>query len=279
MGILSNPKSRQLIVEKVSRYNNILSGACYVVGVIWFMALAYKPFNAKTYFSENALLPGVVESGFFFDFDVSSYITEVKDELKRDKRNVPRDWLYQKMREAGLETYKQNYTIHYPLHILQGQVQTKLYYPLPLTHSPRTGTNRTILSITPYTFSKNRYKQNYTIHYPLHILQGQVQTELYYPLPLAHSPRTGTIRTILSITPCTFSKDSSSQDRTCMGYYVPGEHRGLRRWCCQCRCAPSLQNCHRHMEDSLSCWAWCDISSVSHIGARTSYSWQLTERS
>ncbi|XP_052231014.1 glycosylphosphatidylinositol anchor attachment 1 protein-like [Dreissena polymorpha] len=122
MGILSNPKSRQLIVEKVSRYNNILCGACYVVGVIWFMALAYKPFNAKTYFSENALLPGVVESGFFFDFDVSSYITEVKEELKRDKRNVPRDWLYQKMREAGLETYKQNYTIHYPLHILQGQL-------------------------------------------------------------------------------------------------------------------------------------------------------------
>ena len=58
MGLLSNPKSRQKIIGAVTKYNNILSAACYVVGVIWFIALAYPPLNAKTYFSENALLPG-----------------------------------------------------------------------------------------------------------------------------------------------------------------------------------------------------------------------------
>lgn len=59
MGLLSNPKSRQKLVTAVSKYNNILCVLCYVVGVTWFMALAYTPLNAKTYFSENALLPGI----------------------------------------------------------------------------------------------------------------------------------------------------------------------------------------------------------------------------
>jgi len=37
-------------------------------------------------------------------------------------RNVPRDWVYQRFREIGLETYIQNYTVNYPLQIARGQV-------------------------------------------------------------------------------------------------------------------------------------------------------------
>lgn len=59
MGLLSNPKSRQKIVGAITKYNNILCAVCYAVGIIWFLALAYPPLNAKTYFSENALLPGI----------------------------------------------------------------------------------------------------------------------------------------------------------------------------------------------------------------------------
>ncbi|XP_052818191.1 glycosylphosphatidylinositol anchor attachment 1 protein-like [Mya arenaria] len=122
MGILSNPKSRQKLVDIVSKYNNPLCLLCYFGGLVWFMALAYSPFNAKTYFSENALLPGVVENGFYFDFDYNSYISELKEELKKDKKFIPRDWLYNKFREAGLETYTHNYTVKYPLHIVRGQL-------------------------------------------------------------------------------------------------------------------------------------------------------------
>ena len=59
MGLLSNPKSRQKLITAISKYNNTLCVAGYLVGLIWFMALAYTPLNAKTYFSENALLPGM----------------------------------------------------------------------------------------------------------------------------------------------------------------------------------------------------------------------------
>ena len=58
MGLLSNPKTRQKLMNVILRYNNKLCFVCYVVGLCWFLALAYTPFNAKTYFSENALLPG-----------------------------------------------------------------------------------------------------------------------------------------------------------------------------------------------------------------------------
>ena len=60
MGLLSNPKQRKKIVDAISRYNNILCVLFYVVGAIGFFALAYEPLNAKTYFSENALLPGML---------------------------------------------------------------------------------------------------------------------------------------------------------------------------------------------------------------------------
>lgn len=59
MGLLSNPRAQEKIVNVLKKYANALCVLCYVAGVVWFLALAYKPLNAGTYFSENALLPGV----------------------------------------------------------------------------------------------------------------------------------------------------------------------------------------------------------------------------
>ncbi|WAR12524.1 GPAA1-like protein, partial [Mya arenaria] len=81
--------------------------------------------NTTTHFAcfvTLAALCGVVENGFYFDFDYNSYISELKEELKKDKKFIPRDWLYNKFREAGLETYTHNYTVKYPLHIVRGQL-------------------------------------------------------------------------------------------------------------------------------------------------------------
>lgn len=60
MGLMSDPKKRQKILDVISKYNNKLCVLCYVAGAIWFLALAYQPLNARTYFSENALLPGMI---------------------------------------------------------------------------------------------------------------------------------------------------------------------------------------------------------------------------
>jgi len=58
MGLLTDPKARDKFASLVARYNNVLCVLGYIVGLVWFLALAHVQLNAKTYFSENALLPG-----------------------------------------------------------------------------------------------------------------------------------------------------------------------------------------------------------------------------
>ena len=58
MGLLTDTKQRQVLVRLILKYHQKLSVLLYIAGLAWFLALAYRPLNAGTYFSENALLPG-----------------------------------------------------------------------------------------------------------------------------------------------------------------------------------------------------------------------------
>lgn len=42
-------------------FHSILS---YIIGIVWLCALSDRAFNGRVYFSENALLPGLVEAEF-----------------------------------------------------------------------------------------------------------------------------------------------------------------------------------------------------------------------
>lgn len=42
-------------------FHSILS---YFIGIVWLCALSDRAFNGRVYFSENALLPGLVEAEF-----------------------------------------------------------------------------------------------------------------------------------------------------------------------------------------------------------------------
>ena len=64
MGLLTDTKQRQALLRAIVRYHQKLSILLYLVGLAWFFALAYRPFNAGTYFSENALLPGLSQFSF-----------------------------------------------------------------------------------------------------------------------------------------------------------------------------------------------------------------------
>ncbi|CAG2236691.1 GAA1 [Mytilus edulis] len=121
MGLLSDPKKRQKILDVISKYNNHLSVLCYIAGVTWFLALAYQPLNARTYFSENALLPGLVENEFYPQLDMEALVQEYNEQLQKEKKNVPRKWVADQFTALGLDTYIQNYTILYPLQLTRGQ--------------------------------------------------------------------------------------------------------------------------------------------------------------
>lgn len=121
MGLLTDPKRQKKIVEAISKYNNWLCVLCYLSGVIGFLALAYQPLNGATYFSENALLPGLVTNEFYAEINMNALASELKEEFNKEKRKVPREWIYNHLREIGLDTYIQNYSIKYPLDIAKGQ--------------------------------------------------------------------------------------------------------------------------------------------------------------
>lgn len=148
MGILSDPQKRQKIVAVIANYNNKLCFVCYVAGVAWFLALAYPPMNAKNYFSENALLPGLVENEFYSSADIKAYIDEYKAQLKKDVRKVPREWVYDQLRSLGLDTYIQNYSIRYPLGITKDKtVPGQNVYAI--LRAPRASSNEALVMSSP----------------------------------------------------------------------------------------------------------------------------------
>ena len=55
-------KKSVFCLHAISFFSN--SWLSYVAGVVWLCLLSDRSFNARTYFSENALLPGLVEGEF-----------------------------------------------------------------------------------------------------------------------------------------------------------------------------------------------------------------------
>ncbi|XP_064599152.1 glycosylphosphatidylinositol anchor attachment 1 protein-like [Liolophura sinensis] len=123
MGLLTDTKQREKLCNIIVKFNSKLCLVGYVVGFCWFLALGYQPFNAGTYFSENALLPGIVDADYYHQADFHSNFKELEKELESDKRKVPKEWLYRKFQSLGLDVYIQNFSIRYPLSLLpEGQV-------------------------------------------------------------------------------------------------------------------------------------------------------------
>ena len=149
MGLMSNRKSYDKIAAFLHRYDNILCFICFVVGITWFLLLAFSELNARTYFSENALLPGLVEPEFRHGQQTSDYYRLLKDELKKGKSDdlynrMPLSWIMDKFVEIGLDTYIQNYTFRYPHDMHRDHYGKNVY---GILRAPRTaGTEAVVLS-------------------------------------------------------------------------------------------------------------------------------------
>lgn len=116
MGLLTDPSAGQgKLTKAVVKYHTELSVILYVTGICWFLCLAYAPLNTSTYFSENALLPGLVKSEFKDDSTAKQYYNELEDEMKKYDDSIPYPWLLAKFQQIGLDTYTHNFTLNYPL--------------------------------------------------------------------------------------------------------------------------------------------------------------------
>jgi len=150
MALLSSRKSYDKVAGFLHRYDNVLCLMCFVVGASWFLLLAYSDLNARTYFSENALLPGLVEPDFRHGHQASDYHQALKDEVKRRKssdelRNrIPVSWIMDKFAEIGLDGYSQNYSFRHPHNAHKDYHGRNVY---GILRAPRTaGTEAVVLS-------------------------------------------------------------------------------------------------------------------------------------
>lgn len=158
MGLLTNVKTRRRLVSLISAHNNKLCLLSYVAGLAWFLGLAHRPLNAGTYFSENALLPGLVEAHFHHEHGASDILQNLKEELRAIKKvdprkerynQIPAQWLEEKFQSLGLDTYVQNFTFKYPAgmigdHMFGGQ---SVY---GILRAPRTASTEAIVLSAPY---------------------------------------------------------------------------------------------------------------------------------
>jgi GPI-anchor transamidase subunit GAA1 len=64
MGLLTDPGRSDKFAKLLLKYHTKVSIVVYVVGLCWLFALVDDNFNLKIRFSENALLPGLVDPQF-----------------------------------------------------------------------------------------------------------------------------------------------------------------------------------------------------------------------
>ncbi|KFB47297.1 hypothetical protein ZHAS_00015327 [Anopheles sinensis] len=151
MGLLTNPSISQKAkyCRKLVRYNTAICLTLYLLGVGFFCVLPDPNFSSATYFSENALLPGLVNSEL--EMDTVSLVKSLTVELQRERENYPKGipypWLLAKMRRFGLETHTHNFTLNYPF---GGGKRFKGENVFGILRAPRIASTESIVISVPY---------------------------------------------------------------------------------------------------------------------------------
>ena len=102
MGLMTDPKTQATLSAFISRFYKIGSVLCYVAGIAYMLALAYPTLNAGTYFSENALLPGLVDREYSdASYNVDQRAEAYKKVIDSDDR-MPVEYLKAMFTEIGL---------------------------------------------------------------------------------------------------------------------------------------------------------------------------------
>lgn len=120
MGLLTDPSTgRGKLTKLLLLYYGKICIALVILGILGFCSLAHPSLNASTYFSENALLPGLVKSQFRDDKEAGIFYNELMDEIKQYDDSIPYPWLLAKFRQIGLDTYIHNFSLTSPLSKLE----------------------------------------------------------------------------------------------------------------------------------------------------------------
>ena len=136
---------------KYVSYAPLITGLSLVAGILFFFIMPLTEFNEKTYFSENALLPGLVKGEFDEEVTAERYLEGLRDEAERYPNNVPFPWIEAQFRQIGLEVYTHNFTLTYPLgaaDIKKRTFQGRNVYAI--LRAPRASSTEALVLSAPY---------------------------------------------------------------------------------------------------------------------------------
>ncbi|XP_063983235.1 glycosylphosphatidylinositol anchor attachment 1 protein [Diachasmimorpha longicaudata] len=147
MGLLTDPRAGNAeMIKFLLRWEKALCFVIYLGGVVWMAMLASPIFNDGTYFSENALLPGLVTKESSLEQTARQYHRELVDEMKRYPDNMPYPWILAKFNQLHLDVYTHNFTLNYPFsgHRFTGQ---NVY---GIVRAPRAASTEAIVVSVPF---------------------------------------------------------------------------------------------------------------------------------
>ncbi|XP_015438425.1 PREDICTED: glycosylphosphatidylinositol anchor attachment 1 protein [Dufourea novaeangliae] len=115
MGLLMDRRAgSDKVIKFLLRWERSLCFLFYILGIIWLLLLALPTFNDNTYFSENALLPGLVTKESNLEQTSKQYYHELIHEMKRYPDTMPYAWLAAKLNQLQLDVYIHNFSLIHP---------------------------------------------------------------------------------------------------------------------------------------------------------------------
>ncbi|CAG0887606.1 unnamed protein product [Cyprideis torosa] len=146
MGLLSAPQAEggSPLLTLLRRFQVPLQVVMYLAGVIWFALLAYEPLTMKNYFSENALLPGLVEPKFIDGDRADRYLKALELEAEKGE---PQAFIHSRFLQLGLDTGIHNFTLNYPYGNRTKFTGRSIY---GILRAPRHASTESIVLTTPF---------------------------------------------------------------------------------------------------------------------------------
>ncbi|XP_054164940.1 glycosylphosphatidylinositol anchor attachment 1 protein-like [Oppia nitens] len=148
MGLLTSDGNNKtnILYKLVTNHWSKLSILSYLSGLVVSAILLSQ--SDRTYFSDNALLPGLVQREFTYKEmtdETLKQLEQVAQQLPQDV--VPYNWLIKQFQQIGLEVYSHNFTLNYPFGD-KTRFEGKNIYAI--LRSERTASTEAIVLSSPY---------------------------------------------------------------------------------------------------------------------------------
>jgi glycosylphosphatidylinositol transamidase len=152
MGLLTNANTGQgtmaTMATKLMSRARLFAWILYLLGIAFIFVMPHAEFSHKTYFSENALLPGLVRGEFDNENIAKQYLEDLKEEAQKVPNGPPFPWIEARLRQIGLEVYTHNFTLNFPLGKAGQSYSGNNVYAI--LRAPRASSTEALVLTTPY---------------------------------------------------------------------------------------------------------------------------------